>query len=380
MEEKKKLQEVKDETILTNYLSQQLFHLPASSNLSDKIKNHNYVFRLMLIEKSNYHQTGQKPLSSEDFKPIIEKMQISSVGIGMHDNQFVLFIYDREGISTEKVNRLTSLIIAAFDEGVSLAISSSCNDMHQLANLYQELNARLSFYRGSDNQVVTDSESLPVVNDYELSKQQIGDLADAVFQQNKAVAERIMDRLFTDFKEQLLTLQQIKKQCLILLESIRERGQESMFEQLEFQLKEETDLLIFNSISALQDLFLKDLDNVIDYMQRSDDSHWIIQQAKQYIEKNYQKDIKAVEVAESHYITPNYFSMLFKQETGYNYSEYLNTIRINKAKELLSDTSNKVFEIAEYVGYREYKYFVQVFKNYVGITPTQFRKLHFIEK
>ncbi|WP_058309036.1 response regulator transcription factor [Gracilibacillus massiliensis] len=380
IEEKRRQQQTQNESILTNYLSQQLFHLPDSYHLSEKIKSHQYAFRLMLVEKRDYYKTNQSALTYDSLKEMIDQIDVSSIGIEMHENQLALFLYDQEGISTEKIQLLTSAMQTYFNNEVSLAISSCYRDMHQLARLYQELNTRLSFYRGKQKQVVTDAEKLPPVKNFDGNKQQIADLADAVFQQNQSEVRKIVNELFRDFQDKALTLQQIKKQCLFLLGSIKERAQESMFEQLDFRLNEETDLLVFNSVSALQDFLLADLDSMIDFVEQSNDSHWIIQQAKQYIEKNYQQDIKAVEVAEAHYITPNYFSMLFKQETGQNYSEYLNTIRINKAKELLSDTSNKVFEIAEYVGYREYKYFVQVFKNYVGITPTQFRKLHSIEK
>lgn len=380
IEERRRQQQTKKETMLTNYLSQQLFHLPDSYHLSEKMNHDQYAYRFMLVEKRNYYKTKQSELTYEQLKPIIDQKNISSVGIEMHENQLVLFLYDQEGISAEKTKQLLSAIQAFFNGEVSLAVSSCYHDMHQLATLYQELHSRLSFYRGTSKQVVTDSEKTPPVQPYDGNKQQAADLADAVFQQNKSTVQKIVRALFRDFQDQALTLQQIKKQCLLLLDSIKEKAQESMFDPLDFQLNEETDLLVFNTAGVIQDFLLADLGRMIDFVEESNDSHWIIQQAKQYMEKNYQQDIKAVEVAEAHYITPNYFSMLFKQETGHNYSEYLNMIRINKAKELLSDTSNKVFEIAEYVGYREYKYFVQVFKNNVGITPTQFRKLHSIEK
>src|SRR5699024_9732315 len=106
------------------------------------------------------------------------------------------------------------------------------------------------------------------------------------------------------------------------------------------------------------------------------DHHWIIESAKSYIESNFQQDIKASDVAEEHLITPNYFSMLFKRKTGYSYSEYLNMIRINKASELLIKESNRVYEIAEYVGYKEYKYFAHIFKKQLGITPTEYRRMN----
>ncbi|MGP4038629.1 response regulator transcription factor [Gracilibacillus sp. D59] len=373
----------KQETMLTNYLSQQLFDLPDSYNLREKMDRQAYAFRVMVIERRNYMEVCSKDKDEEladCLIPLIVPFEMSSICIETHENQLVVFLYDQHDISDERMNKLTAVIMETFDNEISIANSSGCRDLDYVSVLYQELNQRLSFYRGSAKQIITDTEDMPSEIQYEMDKQKMSAISDAVFQQDMSEAEKLVKQLFTDWEHNKLTLEQIKHQTICLINSIKEKGQNSTFEDLDFTLHQELDLLIYNSVGAIQDLVLEDLKRVNNYLQHSSENHWIIQQAKQYIERNYQKDIKAVEVAEEHYITPNYFSMLFKQETGYNYSEYLNTIRINKAKELLAGTSNKVFEIAEYVGYREYKYFVQVFKNYVGITPTQFRRFHSIEK
>jgi two-component system response regulator YesN len=53
---------------------------------------------------------------------------------------------------------------------------------------------------------------------------------------------------------------------------------------------------------------------------------------------------------------------LFKQELGKTFTEYLNELRVDKAKRLLTETPCRVYEIAKQVGYKDYKYFVHVFK------------------
>jgi two-component system response regulator YesN len=61
--------------------------------------------------------------------------------------------------------------------------------------------------------------------------------------------------------------------------------------------------------------------------------------------------------------------------TGDSFAEYLNRYRIEKAKEQLRSTNNKVHEIARSVGYWEMGYFYKQFKKYVGISPTEFKGL-----
>jgi two-component system, response regulator YesN len=104
-------------------------------------------------------------------------------------------------------------------------------------------------------------------------------------------------------------------------------------------------------------------------------SDWLIERAEQYIRSYYESPIKAHEVADFINISPNYFSSLFRQKTGKSFNDYINTIRVEAAKQLLEETPFNVNEIAEKVGYREYKYFVDVFKKFTGYTPTKYRNI-----
>ena len=99
-----------------------------------------------------------------------------------------------------------------------------------------------------------------------------------------------------------------------------------------------------------------------------------IQEALDFIEKNYAKDLNMAMV--SNYISMNYscFSQLFKEYTGTNFVNYMKEIRISKARELLITTGKKVAEIGYAVGYENEKHFMKVFKGVTGISPTEYRK------
>ncbi|PPA69144.1 response regulator transcription factor [Jeotgalibacillus proteolyticus] len=101
---------------------------------------------------------------------------------------------------------------------------------------------------------------------------------------------------------------------------------------------------------------------------------WLMVKAAAYIKEHFNKDLKASEVADVIHVSPNYFSQVIKQETGMHFNDYLHSIRLEHAKELLQETSYRVFEIGEMVGYKDYKYFVHIFKRLTGESPTQFRK------
>lgn len=98
-----------------------------------------------------------------------------------------------------------------------------------------------------------------------------------------------------------------------------------------------------------------------------------IEQIKIYTQRNYQKNITVEFLASLFYMNSSYLSHLFRRQTGQKYVQYLNNIRIEKAKELLQTTDRKLYQIARTVGYDNTKYFFRVFKKWTGVTPEQYR-------
>lgn len=88
--------------------------------------------------------------------------------------------------------------------------------------------------------------------------------------------------------------------------------------------------------------------------------------AIRYIKEHYQSQISLSKIAEHLYVHPAYLSGQFKLEIGKTVTEYICNYRILKAKELLRDPRNKIYWIAEQVGFNNQRYFSQVFKRIVG--------------
>ncbi len=98
-----------------------------------------------------------------------------------------------------------------------------------------------------------------------------------------------------------------------------------------------------------------------------------IEKIKIYTQRNYQKNLTLEFISSLFYMNRSYCSHCFKQTTGENYVDYLNGIRLEKAKSLLGTTDKKMYQIAKAVGYDNVKYFFRVFKKKVGVTPEKFR-------
>jgi two-component system, response regulator YesN len=92
-----------------------------------------------------------------------------------------------------------------------------------------------------------------------------------------------------------------------------------------------------------------------------------------YIEQNYPSDLSLQEVAGKFYVSREYISRKFKQEYGINFSDYIGSVRIEKAKLLMQNPNLKLAQISEMVGFHDVKYFSKVFKKQVGCSPKDFR-------
>lgn len=107
----------------------------------------------------------------------------------------------------------------------------------------------------------------------------------------------------------------------------------------------------------------------------SDKKEASIEKAKQYIQENYSDEgISLSTAAKAASLSPTYFSSLFKKHTGSTFVDYLNRYRVMRAQELLRSTLMLVSEIAEAVGFKDYRYFGQVFKRYTGQTPREYQR------
>lgn len=128
--------------------------------------------------------------------------------------------------------------------------------------------------------------------------------------------------------------------------------------------------------SDLRGWFVKKFSEACKNMMTKKEEHenQLVVKAQNYIQENFQKDLSLDEVSRQLDLSPYYFSKLFKEETGYNFVEYLTSLRMKKAQELLMQESLSMKEICVSVGYSDPNYFSRIFKKHMGVTPTEYRE------
>lgn len=106
-------------------------------------------------------------------------------------------------------------------------------------------------------------------------------------------------------------------------------------------------------------------------------SSFIVKNAMDYIEKNYASHLTLSEVAEQIYVSQWHLSKLLNKYKKKSFSDILNQIRLEHAKELLRDPALRIGDIAEQVGFMDIAHFSRVFKKHEGISANEYRNRKF---
>lgn len=170
----------------------------------------------------------------------------------------------------------------------------------------------------------------------------------------------------------------LKNACIEIITLASHLLVEKGTEQFEMQ-----DRLVFysniNTCKDIEELILYTnilLEKIIDSLNFMDDLivNKTVDECLSYIEQYYMDDITLVSLARNIHRNPIYLSRLIKKVQGKNFSDILTFVRMNKACELLRNQDLKAYEVSNKVGFKDSRYFSQVFRKHYGVTPTEYRK------
>lgn len=129
------------------------------------------------------------------------------------------------------------------------------------------------------------------------------------------------------------------------------------------------------TFGELESCFRKAAKIILESKDKKEDiRNYAIRRAINYIREHYSENISLDMLADRLEITPEYLSALFNKEVGINFSTFLKRFRISQAKRLLKGTDEKIYSIAQQVGYHDPKYFNRVFKEEIGVSPGDYRQ------
>ncbi|MDI4648107.1 response regulator transcription factor [Cohnella hashimotonis] len=111
-------------------------------------------------------------------------------------------------------------------------------------------------------------------------------------------------------------------------------------------------------------------------LDRQRDASAVIAKIQSYVQEHLSEELGREEIARAVYRNPAYLSRLFRKETGMSLTDYIAQAKIERAKRLLTETNDKISNIAEGLGYLHFSYFAKLFRKIAGVTPQDYRKKH----
>lgn len=204
-------------------------------------------------------------------------------------------------------------------------------------------------------------------------------LLKAIAQSDKAQAQRLLNELFGYiFFAEGGDLEEVKTRIYELLVLISRTAVEAgadpentlrqshRYRQALTQIKDTASLSFW--LTAVMDEYM---DSVFNFVEEKHAD--VIHKAVQYLWKHNSEKITLNEMAAMTYLSPAYFSRVFKNETGRPFNKYLNRLRVEKAKEMLLYSSRHLADISLACGFEDQSYFTKVFKKATGMAPLRFR-------
>lgn len=199
---------------------------------------------------------------------------------------------------------------------------------------------------------------------------------------NEELTKQEFDHLFAELTDGTKTVDHLQRCAILLFHSIEKQLQTKDIRMEEVCGKNPLGYIDRiknrNDAASVKEIFSKEvIPTVLLHYQCSvsKEGDKIVQEVIKLIDIHYEQTLSLHHIAASYYMNPDYLSRIFKRTTGRSFVDYLTEVRIAKAKELLKASTYKNYEIAQMVGYEDYRYFSQIFKRKMGITIGEYRSI-----
>lgn len=332
--------------------------------------------RLVLVNFTKPYFTGGKVGLFQEADPEIFRYKVI-LGVC----QALLFVSGEVPLSRIKrgLSHLLNVLPAEFSGAVGMAVSPPLEDFQRYKAVYTSLEQLCDIQYYSQENVLwfqeeTDKEIHYSENSFHMVLEQVEMLA---LIKDFDKLHSVMESFLEDLKAITVSAMYTKHIAASVMSAVF-RGVDCGFGREGQKASEQVMIQIYGTpnIDALKRVMTQGL-AVVEKLYKAHVTNRqtdIVRRVKEVIEKDYSSDLSLESVAAQVYLSPSYLSMVFKRETGENFVKYLAAVRLEKARELLENTNDKLVDICRKVGYSDLPYFCTQFKKCFGVTPTQYRE------
>jgi two-component system response regulator YesN len=280
-----------------------------------------------------------------------------------------------------EINQICKGAMRILEANVTAGIGQPVAELSEIAKSYQEASDAVD-YRVllEPNQAIYSGDIQPEVNrDFVLDDQDIQRVIKAVKLEDKEEVTKSVRDLIAKLRNSKISLRRYQVSMMEVVTELLKLGRSYHLDLEEIfggNMDFYGEIANFDSLDSLGDWLCEMCMRFRSLIrqERTDSTKLLTDKAKQFIRENYAQSNLSVEVLCGHLnVSAAYFSTIFKKETGESFVSYLTSVRMEAALELLNNTRDKTYVIAEKVGYTEPNYFSYVFRKQYGMSPTQYR-------
>ena len=329
-------------------------------------------------------ETGNELILYEEIKTIVKTRFddfFKVVCIDEKSNKFTLFleIYN-QNIEESLKNIFVNLNENNYGYTCSIYYTEVCNNTLEINRLKTDVEKidKIRPFLGPKKLVSINDIVLNEEDDFETIMSWVDRIIKCLNKEEKEPLEKTVVELFDEFLQFSLSYEFIIKTCFQIVNLIYKYMYENGKVNVDIKLIYKKVFSDLDKIEFFDDLrcFIYELLNnharVISNTEK-DSIKYYVEKAISYIEDNYSKEISLNNLSSHIGLSDTYLSHIFKEYTGINYTEYLRNKRVEKACELLKTSDLKVYEVAVSVGINNSRYFGDVFKEKIGITPNEYK-------
>lgn len=306
-----------------------------------------------------------------------------------HSIQYVCKVTDRRTAILLNERSERKVIIKILEElklehpfSVTVGISNTVNQIQDLHSSYLQAVAALDYkmfhgkgkwipYGDVPSEGIKEAENIDIRLDSLLSAMSNYELVRIHDELEELLV--LASRLRSKF-----TIQNFAMYIILKLDEHLHTINEDLFEILGMELRNLDILLQFETIDDIFTWLRRRVLEISEYLynKKYSKNGRLIQEIIEDVSGRLDESITLRDMANRFSFSPNYLGLIFKEETGHNFSDYVIAKRMEKARDLLIHTKLKIYEIASQTGYQYLPYFSRQFRETYGITPLEYRRKH----
>lgn len=298
--------------------------------------------------------------------------------ISFTEEQFVLIIYKEQIVNILKeVEQLKDALQINLDLKVTYLLSKPFHTLESFIETFHETCQWVDYYNAEikDHPTSLAIRTEPIKINYSVDDEQL--LIHSIKVDDFPRAKEILQQILAKNVTLTTTLAYLQEFSMAYTLTLKRVATIKDISYLDFYKKNQTlfthikngysDPTITEKMMALFERMVKEIKEKNDTtISKSDE---IIQ----YINKYYCQDLSLTDIAEQFHLTEPYVSKLIKESLGMSFKPYLNQLRVEKAKQLLTTQTLTIQIVAEKVGFKSTNSFIRVFKQFEGVTPGNYR-------